>query len=1052
MSPKAVTVPEQGQLARVRGRQYVVSEVAKAAPLVDLARGSVIRPEHLVTLTSLEDDALGEELRVVWEVEPDTQAIEEVPLPTPTGFDAPKTLDAFLDAVAWGAASTADIRSVRSPFHSGIDIKEYQLDPVVRAVQMPRANLLIADDVGLGKTIEAGMVLLELIIRHRARRIMIVCPSSLQVQWRDQMRDKFGLEFLIVDSEFVSGLRRKRGIRANPWNHFPRLITSIDYLKRDRPLRLFRETLPADDEPTYPRRYDVLVLDEAHNVAPSGTGHYALDSLRTQAIRCIAPHFEHRLFLTATPHNGNRESFWALLELLDDQRFSRGTPPDEAQLGRAVVRRLKSQIGPDKRRLEPLEVAYPQDERAVHTALRDYTRGRLTRVGDPTERTAAEFVLKLLKKRLFSSPAAFATTLRRHEQSLSVAETAGRGPRPAAAALQRHLDRLEEDYSDDADAEEAAVEAIDVASRSLAPPSANEAELLTAMGEWAEHATRHLDAKARRLVGWLSDHIKPGGTWCDERVIIFTEYRDTQKWLLDVLANAGLAESGRLLTLYGGMRSDDREDIKKAFQSKPSETDVRILLATDAASEGIDLQNYCNRLIHYEIPWNPNRMEQRNGRIDRHGQTADDVFIYHFVGEGYAKAGAGASDRPAGDLEGDLEFLMRAARKVRTIREDLGVVGPVIARQVEEAMLGLRTDLDTRAAEQQAEPVRRQLQFERKLAERLRELMAQLEETKDTLHLTPEHTQAVVEVGLRVASKPSLAEATVPGLWPDPGRSKCPVFHVPNLTGSWVRCTEGLEHPLKHYVRPIVFDHDLTRDEHGKPRDDVVLVHLNHPLVQMCLRLLRAEVWSQQTSRSLHRMTARLVPQAVLDAPAVIAHARLVVTGGDRHRLHEEIISAGGTIARGRFSRLNVGQLKAALAAALPDEPSEQAKANLLGQWPKLEETVKRALEGRMRDLTAGLHRQLAERARKEEADIRTILEELAAAIRKQLDGGEPEQLALWPTLEQEQFQRNADALRSRLARIPEEIEIETEAVRARFADPRPRMFPIAVTFLVPTA
>src|SRR5437660_4570950 len=153
---------------------------------------------------------------------------------------------------------------------------------------MPRVNLLIADDVGLGKTIEAGMTALELIIRHRARKILVVCPSALQIQWRDQMRDKFGLDFRIVDSELMRDLRRRRGIHVNPWAHFPRLITSIDFLKRERPLRLFRETLPPGDQPAFPRPYDLLIVDEAHNVAPSGRGKYATDSQRTSAIRTLA--------------------------------------------------------------------------------------------------------------------------------------------------------------------------------------------------------------------------------------------------------------------------------------------------------------------------------------------------------------------------------------------------------------------------------------------------------------------------------------------------------------------------------------------------------------------------------------------------------------------------------------------------------------------------------------------------------------------------------------------------------------------------------------------
>jgi hypothetical protein len=376
--------PEQGQLVNVRQRHYVVTEVAKSALPASSLRPSDKGAQHLVSLSSVEDDALGEELQVIWELEPGAEVIEKVALPEPTGFDAPGRLDAFLDAVRWGAGSTADVKNIQAPFRSGIDIEDYQLDPVVRAIQMPRVNLLIADDVGLGKTIEAGMTVLELIIRHRARRVLVVCPASLLVQWRDQMRDKFGLEFRIVDSHLMKELRRKRGIHVNPWTHFPRLVTSIDFLKRERPLRLFKETLPAEGESIYPRRYDVLIVDESHNCAPAGRGEYATDSLRTEAVRLFAPHFEHKLFLTATPHNGYPESFTALLELLDNQRFARGTPPDRKQLNAVMVRRLKSELPKDdfgndrfpKRTLEAIEVDYPEEEKRIHAALREYTRLR----------------------------------------------------------------------------------------------------------------------------------------------------------------------------------------------------------------------------------------------------------------------------------------------------------------------------------------------------------------------------------------------------------------------------------------------------------------------------------------------------------------------------------------------------------------------------------------------------------------------------------------------------------------------------------------------------
>src|SRR5947209_18147495 len=246
MAVVVTSPPEQGQLVSVRSRQWIVNDVRPSTLPAVALKPTFSGPQHLVSLLSVEDDALGEELQVVWEIEPGVEVIDREILPEPTGFDPPDWLDAFLDAVRWGAASTADVKNIQAPFRSGIDIEDYQLDPVVRAIQMPRVNLLIADDVGLGKTIEAGMTALELIIRHRARRILVVCPSSLQVQWRDQMRDKFGLEFRIVDSDLMRDLRRKRGIHVNPWTHFPRLITSIDFLKRERPRRLFKETLPAE--------------------------------------------------------------------------------------------------------------------------------------------------------------------------------------------------------------------------------------------------------------------------------------------------------------------------------------------------------------------------------------------------------------------------------------------------------------------------------------------------------------------------------------------------------------------------------------------------------------------------------------------------------------------------------------------------------------------------------------------------------------------------------------------------------------------------------------
>ena len=1041
-----ITAPEQGQLVQVRSRPWVVNEVKPSSLPLPVMELPVAKTQNLLTLSSIEDDGLGEELQVVWEIEPGARIIERVALPEPTDFDSPDKLDAFLDAVRWGAASTADVKNIQSPFRSGIEIEDYQLDPVVRAIQMPRVNLLIADDVGLGKTIEAGMVALELILRHRARKILVVCPSALQIQWRDQMRDKFGLDFRIVDSSLMRELRRRRGIHVNPWAHFPRLITSIDFLKRERPLRLFRETLPAPGEPIYPRKYDLLIVDEAHNCAPSGVGRYAADSLRTQALRALAPHFEHKLFLTATPHNGYRESFSALLELLDNQRFSRGTEPDRKQLEAVMVRRLKSDpsfafnhLGIRRfppRILEPIEVPYTDEERQIHAALRQYTKLRTARAVDQAERFATEFVLKTLKKRLFSCPAAFLTTLEQHERSLRTATR--KTARPTYKTLQRELERMDEEYADDGDYDEATVDAIDTATRLFAEPTADEEALLHQMKDWARRARGQRDSKVKQLVAWLKEHLKPGGKWSNERVIIFTEYRATQNWLQEVLSVEGFTDGDRLLTMYGGMDSDKREEVKAAFQTSPEISPIRILLATDAASEGLDFQNFCSRLIHYEIPWNPNRLEQRNGRVDRHGQKADKVLVYHFVGKGYRERANRQFSGHVSDMEADLEFLMRVALKIETIREDLGKVGTVIAEQVEEAMLGRRTRLDTEKAEKEAEPIRKMLKFERDLQKQVQALMEQYRETRKELRLSPENIRKVVEVGLSLAGQPALVPAKT--------QDGKPCFQLPPLKGSWAACAEGLEHPHTKAIRPITFDEAVARG-----RDDVVLVHLNHRLPQMCLRLLRAEVWAEKGRSKLQRVTARVVPHAVLDTPAVIAHARLVVIGGDSHRLHEEIIAAGGLIKDQKWGgRLNVGQLEDAMAAATTKEPSATVKAKLLQLYPSLTASLASALEARMKQMVDGLHKKLADRADKEVKDITSILTELKNAIEAELKDPVYVQPLLFATEEQERFERNKEAMRARASEIPEEIQRETAAIRARFADPQARMFPVAVTFLIP--
>jgi superfamily II DNA or RNA helicase len=1026
-----------GQLANVRGRIWVVAEVIR-----DSQASLDGRPiQHLVSLISVEDDATGEELEVVWEVEPGTAVIERAELPAvvPGQFDDPAELDAFLDAVNWGAVTSADQRSLQAPFRSGITIEDYQLEPLVRALRMPRTNLLIADDVGLGKTIEAGLVVQELLLRHRARTALVVCPAALQLQWRDEMREKFGLEFRIVNRELLGQLRRSRGVGANPFAHFPRLIVSIDWLKGDLGMRLLREVLPP--RPEIPRRYDVLIVDEVHNCAPAGAGgRYARDTLRTAAIRTLAPHCEHRLFLSATPHNGYDNSFAALLELLDPHRFARGIRPAKEATREVTVRRLKQDLlkadGSPRfpaRKVVMLEVEHPPVERQVHADLVAYGAARSKRLaGGRASAVAADFVVTLLKKRLFSSPAAFLRTLEVHRQTLLRERQPA--PPPTPTVLRRLFEdaanALDEEASDDgigATASEA-IEAAALAEGSR--PTAAELELLDGLIAWAERAAVNEDARTTRLLDWVDQSVRPGGDLGDRRVIVFSEYRATQRYLQERLAARGIA--GSLVELLDGTTDEDeRERIKSQWQEPPSDYPVRVLLATDAASEGISLQRHCHLLAHAEIPWNPNRLEQRNGRIDRHGQTAPEVLVHHCVSAGWQTG-------ERGSLEGDLDFLARVVTKVEQIREDLGSAGPVIAAQIEEAMLGKRATLDEGRLRDGSAASRALLEKERRMRERLAALRDDLSESRKTLHMEAERVHRVVSTALALAGQPPLVEGQEAETW-----------IVPALSGSWSRALIGLEHPVDHdRRRPVTFDQEVAGE-----RTDLVLAHLGHPLVRMALALLRAEVWGN--GNYLHRVSMRYADSSFGSDPVAVAHGRLVVTGATGHRLHEQLIFAGLRLGTDRPERLGVKATEAALASALDREVPEAEAQALVFSLQDSAEALRAALQARAGERARQLATTLAARAEDEQSRIEATLSELAETIRREAFGEQGDQLLLVTDLELDagdrlQVERDIESLRLRLDAIPAEIAAEQEAISDRYSSPSHRLFPAAVTLLVP--
>jgi hypothetical protein len=599
--------------------------------------------------------------------------------------------------------------------------------------------------------------------------------------------------------------------------------------------------------------------------------------------------------------------------------------------------------------------------------------------------------------------------------------------------LRAEFDRLDEDVDSDDALDERTQDALATAARASDALSKEDQALLARMLEWAEKEAHRPDAKATALLNWLTHTCKPDGAWNDERVIVFTEYRDTQRWLQDLMVRHGF-EAERIALLYGGLETDKRERIKAEFQAPPDRSPVRILLSTDAASEGIDLQLQCHRMVHVEIPFSPTRLEQRNGRIDRHGQPSPVVEIYHFVGEGFERA------KP-GSLDGDLDFLWRIARKVDTIRDDLGTAGPVLAQQVEEAMLGRRDAVDDGQVERaKAKASRTALRLERNLREEIKRLRDQLDESVEQLGITPTSVARVVTVALELARQPQLKASA--------RHAGC--YKVGALSNAWALAKVGLADPLSGNERQITFDHQVAARDR-----DVVLAHLQHRLVAQATRLLRAEIWKTGGEKTLHRVSTALSADAGLQHAVAVAHARLVVTGQDGHRLHEEVISAGGAVRHGRFARLGVGEIKKAIASATGAPAGTATERALASEWTSIEDALYRSLESRAEEVTTSLDKRLSERAEFEATSIATVLNDLKRNIEaelKELEGESGRQLRLQFTNDDERVQLDRDiaALRQRLQQIPSEIAREQNAIKSRYSKPQYRLFPAAVTFIVP--
>ncbi len=478
----------------------------------------------------------------------------------------------YLEALFRTAPKT-DRNKIYVANRAAMDPMPYQFDPAIQALSQPQPRILIADAVGIGKTLEAGILTSELIARGRGKRILVIVTKAMLSQFQQEFWNRFTIPLVMLDSAGISRIENRIPAGQNPFLYYDRTIISVDTLKRDDGYRANLEKA----------HWDIIIIDEAHNVAERRTRSY-----RSRLAQTLESRSDAMILLTATPHDGRAESFASLLNILDstaianpkDYRLS-----DFADKG-LVIRRFKSDVRdqvqkefPDREVL-PLEAQATPEEDAVYAALDGIRFNTL----DTERASGAHLFATTLRKAMFSSPAACRKEIENRLGKLGKKET------PEAAADAGKLKGL--------------LPLVDA----VTPEKFSKFSLLV------------------RLLGKNADPVRWNRAAQDDRIVIFTESIPTLDFLKEELPKRlGLKEK-QVAVLKGSMKDSEISAVVDDFNK--AEKPVRLLLASDVASEGLNLHHFSHRMIHFDLPWSLLVFQQRNGRIDRYGQTETPQIIY----------------------------------------------------------------------------------------------------------------------------------------------------------------------------------------------------------------------------------------------------------------------------------------------------------------------------------------------------------------------------------------------------------------------------------------
>ena len=1114
--------PEVGQLVHVRSRRWLVEEVQ---PGEKSGQSSVVR------LACAEDDAQGEEIEVFWDCEIDRRILKQAGWAelAAKGFDTPRRFSAFLHTLRWNCVTATDPNLFQAPFRAGIKLDAYQMEPLRKALRMPRVNLFIADDTGLGKTIEAGLIARELLLRKKVKTIVVSAPSSVLEQWQGEMEERFGLLFQILDRAYFTRMRRERGFGVNPWRTHSRFLVSHNLLRDPTYADPMREWLG----PVLPG--SLLILDEAHHAAPSSGGRYGIESMFTRAVRDLCGRFEHRLFLSATPHNGHSNSFSTLLELLDPNRFTRGVKVLKKSLDAVMVRRLKEDIrdvqgGFPKRDVVRVSIdGLPADapELELSRLLNEYREAREERfeAASKSARAASGLLVVGLQQRLLSSIEAFARSLKTHRNTLerrrrkaaaAGAANAGAGGSFAedqagrfvsaswlagessdedrAAFTDEEAEREEQDQIRDLNA---AAESDDGRSApgnaGVSPASGagrlpgslprllqRENDLLDRMQRIAEHARGRPDAKTRELVDWIREHLchglpslgkaLPAGTpaprWNNRRLLIFTENREGTKRYLRTMIEAAIASTDRaeerIVTIDGLTQGPRRREIQRRFNADPKDEPLRILLATDAAREGLNFQAHCTDLFHFDLPWNPGRIEQRNGRIDRKLQPAHEVRCHYFV------LPQRAEDR----------VLQVLVRKTETIKTELGSLSRVIHDSVERRLT--KTGIRHRDAESLAREIehadidaeRRRIANEELEAARQRrdELKGQITRCQDLLQRSRKWVQFEVNA-FRDALSCSLELVGAKPLRRTRSEDGGEVWTFPTLDGqthgdpTWAGTLDSLRRPRRRHQkltewrkeeppRPVVFE------DAGVLTDDTVHLHLEQRVAQRLLARFRSQGFVH------HDLSRACLAQSADSIPRVVLLGRLTLYGKGAERLHEEVVTVAARwieptrrnaplAAYARDAEIRaLDLLEQSLARSGSSPVNEVVVRRLLGSASRDVDELRPQLEARASAMEESATERLRERGERESQELRETLESQRRHVGGELARRESalvQRTLAFSQTEERQLTADMRSWRRRLEQFDRDLEQEPQRVRD-FYEVRavPPVEPLGIVYLWP--